>query len=231
MAGNSTKNIFTESYEERQKWSKESDEFLKTAKYVIERRLEDAPGYEELAPFIPHVVDTDPKLPGWLQVRFGSRAMGGRRTIEGGIASETGPSLVYSRGPTGEMAVIMYPIKSEVAAVMEDSIILRIGYYDYWDLYFGVRQDMRDLIAYAYVSSIDLKPSWGQSLRIKWLRFASRQHVDGKHQYSPLSSGIWSLLKMAGAGSFTGLFRFLAPAALGWYVATYGTDWLKSWIP
>ncbi|ASQ13113.1 hypothetical protein [Sinorhizobium meliloti] len=230
MSGKSEKNIFTDAYEQRLAWNKESDEFAKYAKYVIERRLDEAPGFAEIAPFVPHFVDTDPRLPGWVQVRFGSRPMGGRRTGSGGIAFETGPTLVYSRGPTGEMAVIMYPIGSQVASVPEDSLVLRIGYYDYWDLYLGVRQDMRDLMAYAYVTSIDLKPTLGQSLRIRWLRFASRQHVDGKHQYSPLRTGIWTLLKLAGSGTFSGVFRVATPLAIGWFVGRYGTDWLTSWF-
>jgi hypothetical protein len=230
MSGKPKKSIFSAAHEERLKWNKESDEFVKNAKCVIDRRLEEAPGFEEFSPYVPHRIDIDPKQPGWVQVQFGNRPMAGRRTITGGIPAETGPTLVYSRGPTGEMAVIMYPIKSDVASVPEDSLILRIGYYDYWDLYLGVRQDMRDLMAYAYVTSIDLKPTILQSLRIRWLRFASRQHVEGKHQYSPLRTGIWTLFKLAGSGTFSGIFRVATPLAIGWFVGRYGTDWLTSWF-
>ncbi|WP_139015578.1 hypothetical protein [Ensifer aridi] len=231
MTANSTTNIWTAADKDRLKWTMDSDEFVRLGKYVIERRLGETPGFAELDPYVSHYVKTDPKIPGWLQVRFSNRPMPGRRTIKGGIAIESGPTLVYSRGPSGEMAVIMYPVKADVAEVTEDAIILRIGFLDYWDLYLGVRQDMRDLVAYAYATSIDLKPSWGQSLRVKWLRLTRRQIIDDEHHYPLIGSVAWKLVKMAGAGSFTGISRLAAPAVLGWFVGRYGTDWLTSWIP
>ncbi|QKN14309.1 hypothetical protein HR059_07460 [Sinorhizobium meliloti WSM1022] len=229
MSGKPKKNIFADAYEERLAWNKESDEFVKYARYAIQRALDETEGFAEFNELVDYRIDTDPKLPGWLQVQFGRRLLG-RPDTDGRHASERGPSLVYSRGPSGEMTVMMFPIKSEVASALEDSLSLRIGYYDYWDLYLGVRQDMRDLIAYAYVTSLDLKPSFGQRMRIRWLRFASHQHVDGKHQFSPLRSGVWNLIKLAFSGTFSGIFRFATPLAIGWFIGRYGTDWLTSWF-
>lgn len=230
MTETPTKNIWAEAFRERKKWEKYSDEFLRLGERVIKRRLGETPGFAELDRGFAHYVSTDPKVPGWMQVWFGNRPMGGRRTVTGGLAVESGPSLVYSRGPSGEMAVIMYPVKSDVASVTEDAIILRIGFMDYWDLYLGVGQDMRDLVAYAYVSSLDLKPTWKQSLRITWLRFTRRQIIEGEHQYPAHTSALWKFAKMIGAGSLTGISRLLAPGLVGWLIGTYGNDWLKSLI-
>lgn len=226
-----TKNIWAEAYEERRKWEKGSDEFVRLGKHVIERSLAETPGFAEFDPYVSHYIEADPEIPGWMQVWFGNRPMRGRRALKGGIAVESGPSLVYSRGPSGEMAVIMYPVKSDLASVGEDAIILRIGFLNFWDLYLGVRQDMRDLIAYAYATSIDLKPSWRQKLRVKWLRFTRRQIIDDEHRYPPIGSAAWKLFTMAAAGSFTGLFKLIVPAAAGWFVGRYGTDWMTKWLP
>ncbi|MCR6502510.1 hypothetical protein MUO32_26125 [Shinella sp. CPCC 101442] len=231
MTETPTKNIWAEAYKERQKWEKDSDEFVRLGERVIKRRLVETPGFAEFDRSVAHYVSTDKKVPGWMQVWFGNRPMSGRRTEKGAIARESGPSLVYSRGPSGEMAVIMYPVKSDVANVYEDAIILRIGFMDYWDLYLGVRQDMRDLMAYAYVSSIDLKPSWTQSLRIKWLRWTRRQIIDEDHHYPAHMTALWKLAKMIGAGSVTGIFRLLGPGLVGWLIGMYGNEWLKSLMP
>jgi hypothetical protein len=229
MSGEKKFSIFADANMKRLARNKESDQFIKYARRAIGRALDETHGFAEFNEAVSHRIDTDPKLPGWLQVSFGSRLLF-RPDPQGKAAYEAGPSLVYSRGPTGEMTVIMFPIKSEVASVTEDTIILRIGYFDFWELYLGVRQDMSDLVSYAYVSSIDLNPTLGQRMRIGWLRFASRQHIDGRHQYSPLRTSIRSLLKLALAGSFQGLFRFAAPLTIGWFVGRYGIDWLTGWF-
>lgn len=230
MTETPTNNIWTEAYKERQKWEKDSDEFVRLGERVIRRRLGETPGFTDLERAFAHYVSTDPKLPGWMQVSFGNRPMGGRRAVTGGLAVESGPTLVYSRGPSGEMAVIMYPVKSDLGKVIEDAIILRIGFMDYWDLYLGVRQDMRDLVAYAYVSSLDLKPTWKQSLRIKWLRFTRRMIIEGDHHYPSLRTLMSTLGKAIGVGSLTGIFRLLGPGFVGWLIGTYGNDSLKSLI-
>lgn len=222
--------VFGPAFEKRLARNVQSDEFIRLAPYAIKRRLEETCGFEEFNEVVKYRIKTNPKLPGWLQLRFGSRLLF-RPDPRGNPSAEDGPSLVYSRGPTGEMTVIMFPIKSEVASVNEDSIILRIGYFDYWQLYNGVGRDIKDLIAYAYVTSIDLTPTLGQRIRIGWLRFANRQHVDGKHHYSPLSAGLKNIGKLAFVGSFQGIFRFAAPLALGWFIGRYGTDWLTRWLP
>lgn|GEM_PF-2357694 len=230
MKENAEGNIWAAAYKDRLKWNEGSDEFVRLGKRIIERRLNETCGFAELGPYMSHFIETDPNLPGWLQVRFGNRPMPGRRNITGGIAVESGPTLVYSRGPSGEMAVIMYPVKSDVANVEEDAIILRIGFIDYWGLHLGAQQDVRDLIAYAYVTSIDLKPTWGQRQRIRWLRFARRQIVNGEHKYPARTTAMWKLLGLVGSGSVTGIFRLLGPGFVGWLIGTYGNDWLKSLI-
>jgi hypothetical protein len=59
---------------------------------------------------------------------FGNQSMF-RKTTEGKAAAEKGPSLVYSLGPTGAVAVMLFPAKSKLASVSEETIFPRIGYY------------------------------------------------------------------------------------------------------
>lgn len=227
---NKPDNVFSAAHVNRLEWNKESDLFIELAPHAIRRAMIETPGFAEINKELDYSITTEKELPGWLQVQFGVRPLR-RPAPDKSPAYESGPTLVYSRGPTGQMVAILFPVKSKVASVAEDSLILRQGYFDYWDLYTGIRRDVRDLIAYAYVTSIDLSPTVGQKLRIAWLRFASDQHIDGRHRYSPLRSGFWKLFKLASASSFSGLFKFLAPATLGWFIGRYGTDWISSWLP
>ena len=94
-----------------------------------------------------------------------------RRTPKGETASENGPSLVYSQGPTGDIVVVLYPPSSQLGRVNEKLIFLRKQERSAAKLMGGLRQDLKDLVAYAHVGSIDGDPSWGQWWWIKWLRF------------------------------------------------------------
>ncbi|GLU25536.1 hypothetical protein [Brucella sp. NBRC 12950] len=229
MENENKSSIFSKSFENIRIRNKESDAFLETASHVIKRALHETEGFEEFNKVVRYDIVTNPKIPGWLAVKFSDRLLG-RVDVKGNHAREQGPSLVYSRGPNGQMIVMLFPISSEIASANEDTLFLRIGFFDQWELRQGVRQDVKDLIAYAYETSIDLYPTFSQKFRIKWLRFANEKNVDGKHQYSPRKVAIRKLLGMAFSGAFTGTFRFITPAALGWFVGRYGTDWLTNWF-
>lgn len=71
--------------------------------------------------------------PETLQLWFGNRSMF-RKNLSGGTAVEKGPVLVYSLGPTGEVAVILYPASSSVANPVEDHIFLAIGRFSGYQL-------------------------------------------------------------------------------------------------
>ena len=70
-----------------------------------------------------------------LQMSFGSRSIF-RKNLDGKtVAAESGPTLLYSMGPTGHVAVMIYPCKSPLAKPFEDQIYLRVGQYSGYQLY------------------------------------------------------------------------------------------------
>jgi hypothetical protein len=88
----------------------------------------------------------DDKCEDRLQLQFGTRSMF-RKNVDGSVATEKGTGLLYSMGPTGHVAVIIYPATSKLAKPFEDHIYLRIGRYSGYQLYKRLRRDIRDMVA------------------------------------------------------------------------------------
>ena len=136
---------------------------------------------------VPHFAELDaytsfdvmPREADAVQAGFGNRPMG-RRTLEGKTASESGAHIVYSLGPTGDVATILYPAKSDLASVREEVIFLRIGRIGGILLYNSLARDLGYLVAYERVTSLDTSPSVRERMMVVWLRFWNRMQVDGK---------------------------------------------------
>ncbi|AOH87157.1 hypothetical protein AWL63_23605 (plasmid) [Sphingomonas panacis] len=114
-----------------------------------------------------------------VQVEFANRLMG-RTTLKGATASEHGATLVYSFGPTGWVAVMLFPPKSELGRVTEDHIYLRIIPASAAKLLEKLPRDLRDLVRYQRVASLDGTPRIGERMRLAWLRYWSRMQVNGQ---------------------------------------------------
>jgi len=114
-----------------------------------------------------------------VQAGFCNRSMR-RKTVQGQNASESGAHIVYSLGPTGDVATILYPAKSDVASVREKMIFLRISRIGGIPLYDRLPHDLRYLVAYERVTSLDTSPSIRERMMVSWLRFWYRMQVDGK---------------------------------------------------
>jgi hypothetical protein len=104
-----------------------------------------------------------------LQLSFGSRSML-RKDAAGKAAEETGASLLYTLGPTGEAAVILYPATSSLSKPVEEQICLRTGRYSGRHLARRLCRDLGDLVAYGYVTSLDAEATLSEAARIWWLR-------------------------------------------------------------
>lgn len=111
------------------------------------------------------------------QLWFGLRLMNAR-TPTGGHATEDGAYLVYSLGH-GHIFTTLYPAKSDIARTFEQMIHLRRARSGTRTLE-RVPADLRDLVAYMRVSSIDADTAWGNQLRVWWLRLTCGKTVDGK---------------------------------------------------
>jgi hypothetical protein len=150
-----------------------------------------------------------------LQMSFGNRSMFRSRIDGKGTASETGPTLVYSLGHTGEFATILYPAKSDIARTKEDHIFIQIGETSSIKIIEGMKRDLALLVAYAHVSSIDMQPTRRESLSIWLLRLYAPRSENGEFKKPPLWRGLLALVGF-GARTFTtaSLLSILKPLGL-----------------
>ena len=58
-----------------------------------------------------------------LQIEFGNRSLF-RQTYDRETATEKGAALVFSQGPTGDVAVILYPANSNIASWNDHAVFL-----------------------------------------------------------------------------------------------------------
>jgi hypothetical protein len=122
-----------------------------------------------------------------LRLSFGSRNMLRRDSAEK-TATEKGGALLYTLGPAGEVTVILYPVTSNLAKPVEDHIYLRIGRYSGYQLSILLRRDLKDLVAYSCVTSLDAEATLSEKLRIWWLRLTRPMQIKGQYM-RPLSFG------------------------------------------
>lgn len=154
-----------------------------------------------------------PGAPDAVQWDFGSRATS-RRALCGGILAEKGGTLSYTLLPTGDVAVLLYPARSKAHRAAEDALVLRVGYYDSAELLLFLQNDLEDLVAYVYVTSLDRGATLGEKLRVRWLRWTKRAIKNGVTADAPASE-IGASLTRSGIKAGVGLvWKFLVPALL-----------------
>jgi hypothetical protein len=113
-----------------------------------------------------------------LQLWFGSRSMF-RKNPQGSVAVEKGLTLLYTLGPSGQVAVVLYPAISDLSRPIEEYIFLGLGFQTAYQLHTRLRSDIADLVAYGYVTSLDGDPTIREKLRVWWLRQMKPMQVDG----------------------------------------------------
>lgn len=169
-----------------------------------------------------------------LQLSFGHRSMFRATADQKKTAAEDGPSLVYSLGPTGQFSTILYPVKSDLGRPYEDHLFLQIGASSATKLIEGMPNDLRLMVAYAHVTSIDMSATWSERARIWLLRLLCHRGQDGKFRKAP----IWSaMLGFAGFGARTfatasilSLLKPLGLVLLLIVLAWFGWDSLASLV-
>jgi hypothetical protein len=154
--------------------------------------------------------------PDTLELAFGNRPMFRLKVDQKSLAVENGPTLLYSMGPDGTISTILYPVKSDLASVNEDHLFLGIGATSGCKLIEGMRNDVRDLVAYAHVSSIDMDATWGERLRIGALRIMRPRAQKGTFEQAPIWSAFMGITNFATrAAASTGLLAIFKPVGLG----------------
>jgi len=105
-----------------------------------------------------------------LQCSFGSRSMD-IRDSEGKLAIEKGPRLVYSLSRTGGLMMTdLFSASSTLGRVSEDHVSLRTGSYSAYQLLTRLRSDIRLLVSYTFISSLETTPSIRDRFDVWWMR-------------------------------------------------------------
>jgi len=140
----------------------------------IARQIPRFPALEDIYSFY---IDTC--RPDALQLWFGNRSMF-RTDASGKVAAEKGGTLLYTLGPEGRVAVILYPATSDLSKPYEDHIYLRIGFYSGYQLHTMFRRNIKDLVSYCHVTSLDGDPTFLEKTRICWLRWTHPFQLKGE---------------------------------------------------
>jgi hypothetical protein len=172
--------------------------------------------------------------PDTLQLSFGNRSMF-RLTIDlKKTAAENGPSLLYSLGHTGFFSTMLYPAKSDIARTHEDYLFLQIGETSSIKLIEGMESDLKMLVAYAHVSSIDMMPTLRERVGVGLLRWFSYRGEKGEFKRPPIWRGILGLASFGArtfaTASFLSLLKPLGVAILLILLASVGLDGLESLV-
>ncbi|KDM67985.1 hypothetical protein [Acidiphilium sp. JA12-A1] len=162
--------------------------------------------------FSAYVTDNDDNQ---LQLWFGSRSMF-RRLHTGVAATENGPCLLYTLGASGDVAVILYPAKSDLGRVKEDHLYLGLGYFTSYQLMKRLTADIRALTAYGHVTSFDGDPSFREKFVIWWLRQTRDMQQAGDHVKAPVKRFFFATVKATPQT----LFGYILAAVLGAVVIT-----------
>jgi hypothetical protein len=173
---------------------------------------------------------TEP-FPETLQIEFGGPRPTGRKNEKGGIVSELGPSLVYSLGPTGAVAAIMYPAKSDFCRPREASILLRMRTCSWYPLYKKVPGDLRALAAYGHVTSLDGDPTLFERALIWWLRRICPNVTEDAPIDPRIGFGVtWATFKLLIKYSIDAVFKPLVLAAFILLFIHFGYSQLANFL-
>lgn len=189
-------------------------------------------GFESLEKIYNFYIDRS--HPDTLQMSFGNRSMFRLTVNLEKTAAEEGPTLLYSLGHTGFFSTILYPAKSDISHTHEDYLFLQIGETSSQNLIEGMGSDLKMLVAYAHVSSIDMIPSPRERISIGLLRWFAHRGEKGEFKRPPFWT---SLLCFAAFGartlataSFLSLLKPLGIAVLLVLLAFFGLDGLNDLV-
>jgi hypothetical protein len=167
-----------------------------------------------------------------LQIWFGNLPTGRRLpSPESAYATEIGSTLLYSLGPRGDTAVVLYPAKSEVMKANEAFIIRALGNMSCYQLRQRIRRDLKDLVAYTYATALDGSPTFSERLRIGWIRLVCPMQIEGKQgrratQY--LFQGVGFVARSSMVAILRPVGIIVLILVLGWFGFSSFVEFLKA---
>ncbi len=152
------------------------------------------------------------------------RAPGGNLAVEGGL------TLLYTLAGNGAVAVILYPAGSDIARPLEDHLFLAVRRLTGHELLSRLEQDLRYLIAYGHVTSIDAHPTLGERVMIWWLRQSQPKQVQGSYKASELSQAAGKVAGSFGGSLLGAVLRPLVWIGVGVALVAGGWPHLAEWL-
>lgn len=218
-------NIFLKFVRRRRDGRIEFDEFRRSVEAVLREAGATTAGFSELKHYYSglHVALDHPDV---VSAGFGLRPS---NVIQNGErVFEKGARIEYALMPTGDVAITLFPCRSNVAAAPEDLIIIAIGYFSAFSLRKRVKMDMRALVAYSYESCIETETTLSQRLRVFWLRKTKPRQVEGTYVAggSSLLMGttLESAYRAAVLAAWTAIMRPLGLLLVAYVLVAYGLD-------
>jgi hypothetical protein len=196
------------------------DEFKHQAQTLVRDEITKIPRAKPLID--AHALLVEETSENSLQAWFGRRPTG-RRTPDGISDVEVGASLVYSLGANGLVAAILYPAESEMHGGIEKWIIL--GFRSAPHLQKALPKDLRALVAYCHVTSIDGSPRYSERWLVRWLRLSKRREINGKQSIAGIGFLARAAELVARAG-LTAIFRIGLIVVVLLLAGWAGWDWL-----
>ncbi len=132
-----------------------------------------------------------------LQVSLCNRSLF-RKTYNGDLAIETGASLVFSLGPTGDVSVLLYPAKSNLGGWNDHVVFLDRGIRSAAILLERTPRYLKSLVSYLCVTSIEVKAPVGYQFRVHLINFWCRRLRPVETEYNRLRT-----VSLAGLGLFS----------------------------
>lgn len=217
--------IFAESRRQQGIAEIEFRHFKELAIDEIEKLKSKNPRFEALEAYYSFYVDDRDE--NRLQIWFGTRSMF-RKDYDGkATATEKGATLLYSLGAMGDAATILYPAVSTFGKVEESFIFRGIGRLSGANLLRNlVRRDFDDLVAYAYVSSVEAQATRREPWRILWLRMISAMQSGDKHEPPKIKGYMGGAGKSVIMAFITALMRPVALLVVAAIVLLFGWDTL-----
>jgi hypothetical protein len=130
---------------------REFEYFLETAQAAARRAIEETRTRPRLS--VLRELNVEVTSQSSLQLWVGKRPTG-RRTVSGAVNVEDGPYLVYSLGPMGHVATLLFPASSDLCRPHEEHIVLRLRRMTCFELRSSLRKDWN-----SFVPTIKL-PDW-----------------------------------------------------------------------
>jgi hypothetical protein len=146
----------------------------------------------------------------------------------GKIIPQDGACLLYSIGENGQIVTILYPAKTPVWHMKEENIILRVGFYSCLELLSFLRKDLKDLVMYQHVSTVDTKEGFFEKWRYRWLVATRMVKIPGKDYENSADTVRKAILKYSLNQLVLASLKPVGLVLFALFCLLFGLNWILS---